>query len=125
MLMPETHVTRRHTPTTAKHIPADVECNAKNPGGLGERVALLVRATLRGILARKCRGSFFHGATESAESGPNAADGDVWAKRHVLQTPFEYEYEYRCAEYEYEKLRQSAIALLSLLLRALRASVSP
>jgi hypothetical protein len=38
----------------------------------------------------------------------------------LLKTPFEYEYEYRCAEYEYEyeEVRESEIALLSVLLRA-------
>ena len=64
-----------------------------------------------------------HGDTEVTESGPDAADVDGSPASHLLKTPFEYEYEYRCAEYEYEEIRESEIALLSVLLRALRVSV--
>ena len=64
-----------------------------------------------------------HGDTEVTERGPDAANVERSPAFHSLQTPFEYEYEYRCAEYEYEKVRESAFALLSVLLRALRVSV--
>ena len=68
---------------------------------------------------RACPQKISHGGTEITESGPDAADVDGSPASHLLKTPFEYEYEYRCAEYEYEyeEIRESEIALLSVLLR--------
>jgi hypothetical protein len=54
-------------------------------------------------------------------SCPDAADGDGRAKPHVMQTPLEYEC--RCAECEYREVRESASALLSVLLPAAGVSV--
>jgi hypothetical protein len=46
---------------------------------------------------------------------------DGSAKSHSLQSPFEYDE--RCGKQEYEEVRESASALLSVPLRDLRASV--